>query len=128
SFAFAGCTSRDKSAPSAADKDHLTPWLATNGRFGFVDSVGKLVIQPEYSDVRLFKNGFAVVKKDGKYGVINTKNEVVVPFKYAAAEIEDRGGYTFLVTKKEYNAWWNFWEWKIWPGLSFLGSSTGPFL
>ncbi|HLR38105.1 MAG TPA: WG repeat-containing protein [Chitinophagaceae bacterium] len=127
SFAFAGCTSRDKSAPSA-DKDHLTPWLATNGRFGFVDSVGKLVIQPEYSDVRLFKNGFAVVKKDGKYGVINTKNEVVVPFKYAAAEIEDRGGYTFLVTKKEYNAWWNFWEWKIWPGLSFLGSSTGPFL
>lgn len=127
-FAFSGCLSRENVTFSSKHPAFLIPWLAANGRFGFVDSAGKLVIQPEYSDVRLFKNGFAVVRKKGKYGVINAENDVVVPFKYAAAEIEERGTYTFLVTKKEYNAWWNFWEWKLWPGLSFLGPSTGPFL
>lgn len=35
-----------------------------------------------YDDGDMFRNGLAVVSKNGKWGVINTKNEVVIPFEY----------------------------------------------
>jgi uncharacterized protein YceK len=58
-------------------------------KFGFIDDTGNWIIEPEYDDFGLstddqivFDDGLARVKKDGKWGIINTENEVIVDFIY----------------------------------------------
>lgn len=49
-----------------------------NEKWGFVDSDGNLKIQNEYDMVTEFNEyGFAGIKKDGKWGSINLKGEIV---------------------------------------------------
>lgn len=43
------------------------------------------VIAPQYEDAQTFSENLAAVKKDGKWGYINDRNEVVIPFQYAYA-------------------------------------------
>ena len=52
-------------------------------------------ITPQYEDASAFINGLAAVKKDGKWGYINTDNEVVVPFQYDLAG-EFNEGYAIV--------------------------------
>ena len=40
------------------------------------------IIAPQYEDAKLFSDGLAAVKKNGKWGYINEKNEVVIDFAY----------------------------------------------
>lgn len=42
----------------------------------------EVIIDPQYEDADSFSQGLAAVKKDGKYGVIDTQNNVVIPFEY----------------------------------------------
>ena len=45
-----------------------------NGKWGFIDKADKLIIQNEYEMVTEFNNyGFAGIKKDGKWGVVNSE-------------------------------------------------------
>lgn len=117
---------------SAANLDGKTevlyPWLVSNGKFGYRNAEGKMVISAQYDDTKPFKKGYAVVKKNGNFGVINAQNKVIVPFKYAVAKIFNKGEFTVLVTKKERNAWWRFWQWRWWPEWNILGGSSGPTL
>jgi hypothetical protein len=53
-----------------------------DGKCGFVNINGEVVIPLEYDDVQWFNNGLAPVKKDGKWGVINTNGDTVIPFEY----------------------------------------------
>lgn len=107
----------------------LHPWLSSSGKFGYCDSAGKLIISPQYDNANLFQNGFAVVCRNEKYGVINEKNKVIIPLNYAYAKIVSQAPFTLLITKKEYNAWWHFWQWKWWPQWNILSSShSGPNL
>ena len=55
-------------------------------KFGFVDSVGNVVVPPIYDEVLGdydFHDGIAWVKKDSLWGSINTRGEVVVSYTYA---------------------------------------------
>ena len=55
------------------------------GKLGFVDSIGNVVVPPIYEDVLGgddFKDGIAWVKKDSLWGSINTRGEVVIPYTY----------------------------------------------
>ena len=38
-----------------------------------------IAIKPEYNEADLFYEGFAVVKKGGKYGYVNKDGKVVIP-------------------------------------------------
>lgn len=52
-------------------------------KYGFVDSTGKTVVEHKYDGVTEFnKYGYAGVKKDGLWGVINIKGEVVLQPTY----------------------------------------------
>lgn len=54
-----------------------------NGKYGFVDKSGKVVVEYKYDRVTEFnENGFAAVKKDGKWGAINEQGEEIVEPKY----------------------------------------------
>ena len=49
---------------------------------GLSAQIPQWVIHPEYSNIKLLGNGYYVVSKDGKYGMLNDKEEVVVPLEY----------------------------------------------
>ena len=50
--------------------------IKKDGNYGFINSNGKIVLEPQYSDIEeTFINGYAVVKKDGNYYVINEKGK-----------------------------------------------------
>jgi hypothetical protein len=52
------------------------------GLFGFKDDKGVIVIPPAFDKTESFKNGFAVVKNDSLWGVIDIKGITIIPFKY----------------------------------------------
>jgi hypothetical protein len=54
--------------------------------WGYAASDRSIAIKPEYEEANLFYEGFAVVKKGGKYGYINKEGKVVIPIKYFAAK------------------------------------------
>lgn len=106
----------------------LIPYRSRNGKFGFVNKYGNLKIKPQYDNARPFENGVAIVGKDKKYGLINSNNEEVLPLKYASVKIAQHDKSLFVSTKKEYNAWWRFWDWRVLPGFNILGGNSGPLL
>ena len=67
------------------DMSEFSDGLAKIGRkylYGFIDTTGKVVIEPQYNTATSFSNGIAIVSKNGKYGVINKNNEVLIPLEY----------------------------------------------
>ncbi|NIH17841.1 WG repeat-containing protein [Morganella morganii] len=51
--------------------------------YGFVDVKGNEVVAPDYQEARYFDNGYALVRKNDHWGVINKQGDVVIPFKYS---------------------------------------------
>ena len=57
-------------------------------KYGLMDMDGNWVIEPAYdgfsadSHGNYIKDGLWVVKKDGKYGAVDTRGNTVIPFKY----------------------------------------------
>lgn len=49
-------------------------------RHGYIDENGVERIPLEYESISSFNGGLAVAKKDGRYGIIDMDNNVVVPF------------------------------------------------
>lgn len=52
--------------------------------WGFKNKKGKWEIKPQFDSVyHYFEYGKAIVGKDKKYGVVDSKNKIVIPFTYA---------------------------------------------
>ncbi len=50
-----------------------------NGKWGYVDAIGKMVIEPQFDSAYAFKSkGITVVLSNGKYGCIDTSGRFVV--------------------------------------------------
>lgn len=72
-------------------------------KIGYIDSTGKMVIQPQFAYGGNFVNGLARVKVNGKMGFINKKGVLVVPAIYdsafnfyqgrAAVEVDGKWGF-----------------------------------
>ena len=52
------------------------------GKFGYFNEKGEKVIDFIYSEATDFQNGLARVRFNKKWGIINTKGEVVIPIKF----------------------------------------------
>lgn len=105
------------------------PWLAVDGRFGYDTPEGKPRIAPQYTEALPFVDGFAVVARDGGFGVIDSRGKFVVAAHYAMAKLFSIGrpGAALLVTKREYSAPWRFWQWRWMPEFNLLGGgNNGP--
>ncbi|MFZ4929301.1 WG repeat-containing protein [Chryseobacterium sp. Mn2064] len=96
--------------------------LVKNGKVGFADRNGKIVIQPEHDFVSPFNYGYAVFCDGcdwektndehksivgGKWGVMNTKGQTVQPLtQHSGNDVEIDGKYypnSFQYTEKEKN-------------------------
>jgi len=63
----------------------LVPYRKGN-LWGYADPDKKIIITPAYDEADFFSEGFAAVKKGGKYGYINTAGKLVIPFKFTVAK------------------------------------------
>lgn len=55
------------------------------GGYGFMDSLGQMVIPPHFEAVGSFSEGLAPVKRNGRYGFIDRLGLVQIPFQYELA-------------------------------------------
>jgi hypothetical protein len=69
--------------------DDLYPVLV-DGKIGFIDRSGKMVIEPRQQDGQMFPSGFsdgrALTVVNGKVGFIDTKGDYVIPPQYDNAD------------------------------------------
>lgn len=56
--------------------------VCKDGKWGFIDKLGKEVIPCRYDEVSDFKFGVSVVKSNEKEGIINIHGEHITPLKY----------------------------------------------
>lgn len=61
-------------------KDKAMPlfWVLENGKYGYIDKTGKVVIKPQFENTMGFNEGLAATKLGGKYGYIDTKGTWVI--------------------------------------------------
>jgi len=57
-----------------------------NGKWGYKDSIGNVVVAAKYDYINSFSEGLAKVELNGKYGYINKEGKEVIAIKY------DNGG------------------------------------
>jgi hypothetical protein len=58
-----------------------------NGKSGMKAQDGTVLLPAEYDDLHFQYCGFMVASKEGKFGVINEDNHVVIPFSYKRLEL-----------------------------------------
>ena len=73
--------------------------VAIDQKYGYMNSIGTIVIEPNYDEVGPFRNGLAVVAKESKFGLVNKKNELIVDFIYD--EIVDFQEDRAIISKNE---------------------------
>ena len=52
--------------------------IRREGRFGFINEAGQVVVEPQYESIRSYSEGLAAVLIDGKWGYIDTYGETVI--------------------------------------------------
>jgi hypothetical protein len=57
-----------------------------NGKMGYIDRSGKMVIPPQFQDAGLFQEGRARVQIDFKWGFIDETGKVVIPPQFETAQ------------------------------------------
>ncbi len=77
--------------------------IIENGRRGFIDREGRVIIPPQYSWAGDFSDGLAQIRVHGKYGYIDPSGKVVIPPQFdwaghfseglALVRQQDRYGY-----------------------------------
>ena len=74
-----------------------------DGKWGFIDKDGKVVIKPEYVEARSFSNGFAAVRKASGWGFIDEDNDVVIECKFDDAKDFNDHGCVFVAIDDKWN-------------------------
>lgn len=86
--------------------------IIENGKVGYIDENGKIIIEPQFdycggqyfylSDCTdfFYTDGYAIVTKGNKYGLINRKGKTVLNFKYDVLIDEFDGNYLTTVNGK----------------------------
>ena len=74
--------------------------IVQNGKIGFIDSTGKVVIEPKYDNVTSFSEGLARVKIDEKYGFIDSSGKIIIEPQFENVNSFSDGLATFTIGDK----------------------------
>ncbi len=66
---------------------HYSNKYYQNGKSGMKAQDGTVLLPAEYDDLHFQYCGFMVASKEGKFGVINEANQIVIPFSYKRLEL-----------------------------------------
>lgn len=72
-----------------------------DGKFGYIDTTGKLVIPAKYGIADYFYGGYASVCLGDKWGVIDKTGKAVIPIRYDFAAMQN--GYARVENNGEYS-------------------------
>jgi hypothetical protein len=61
------------------------------GKLGFMDTTGSIIVKPSYNDAYPFSEGLAPVKVGDKWGYIDMRGNVVIPLQYRIAHMFAEG-------------------------------------
>ena len=77
-----------------------------NGKWGFVDIEGKLVIDYQYDDALSFSNGYAAVKEGDAWGYIDTENSMAIePDLAFATSLSAEGTAAVKIVNEDGEIW-----------------------
>lgn len=68
----------------------------SNHKWGFVNTDGEIVIEPQYECAKSFSNGLAAIKTDGVWGFINTEGKLVIEAEFLEAGYFSDKGVCFV--------------------------------
>lgn len=78
--------------PMAASAEPPPRFLVTvDGKDGFMDRTGTVVIEPRYEKAYPFKEGLAAVQVRGRWGYIDTNGRTVIEPRFAMAGFFSEG-------------------------------------
>ncbi len=77
--------------------------VGEGGKWGFVDTTGKIVVPLIFEGVGKFSSGLAAVKKEGKWGYINKKGDFVLPAQFTSHR-EFEAGSVIINSNTAYNS------------------------
>jgi hypothetical protein len=80
--------------------------VCVDGKWGFIDSSGSVVIEPQYDDAKSFSIGLAAVSVDGMWGYINASGEYRLMPVFTDAKPFSTDG----IAAVEENGIWNYIE------------------
>ena len=87
--------------------EYITMKSFIHDRFCLVRwETGEVVIPYGYEELGDYVEGVLYACKNDKFGYINPNNEIVIPFKFAAAEDFSEGLAMVAVIKGYYTTWW----------------------
>ena len=68
---------------AGGDKDAFAVATVVGGKLkcGVCDSTGREIIPLEYESIKASKGDVFAFKRNGKYGIVNTNNKVIIPFE-----------------------------------------------
>lgn len=92
-----GCFPWQKQKPGS----ETPPKPEDRGKFGFIDRMGRLVIEAKYEGAASFSEGLAIVEIDKKHGYIDKTGKLVVEAKFDEAY----GFHEGLAAVREGNKW-----------------------
>ena len=92
---------------SCANADVLTEdgWLAfedDNGKWGYVDMDGNVVIDPQYDEAKSFSHGVAAICTGGKWGYINRDAQVIVEPQFLSCGYASETGICYVQDESNY--------------------------
>ncbi|MFL5730178.1 MAG: WG repeat-containing protein, partial [Cytophagaceae bacterium] len=61
--------------------DHKKWVVVSNKKFGLADSTGREILGPKYESIRDLNNGYVIVRKNGKWGVLDYQENFVIPIE-----------------------------------------------
>jgi hypothetical protein len=69
--------------------------IRQNGKWGFMNNKGEVVITPKYDSCEVFKYGFARVKNGTKWGIIDRSGTQILESKYESIYSGENGVFIF---------------------------------
>lgn len=79
--------------------DKFLFYLQKDGKTGYADVQGEIVIPMIYDEFGDFKDGIVSAKKSGKWGVIDDNHRIIMPFQFDFDEISTPQGDIIIINK-----------------------------
>lgn len=120
------CNAQPINSSEMNEETTLYPYLGLNNLYGYSDSLGNVVIAPQYENTGFFHNGIALVNREGEKDIlINTDNEIIpISEKYEHLNFYLVGEETVVELTHYYINRWRFWDWEFLPDLNILGGNS----
>jgi hypothetical protein len=73
-------------------RDRLLPYSVGDGRWGYIDDSGKVIVPATFGSATFFYGGFGIVGfMDGKCGYIDTNGKLAIPVQFSFCETFSEG-------------------------------------